>query len=91
MEAGMRGIHNWIEYVTEAHRFSFGQYWDPAREIRSTIQSDLAALSGRDVDMSKVIMSGEWIAKRMEEESDKARLDEARDRGRDSESPDTQP
>jgi tetratricopeptide (TPR) repeat protein len=91
MEAGMRGIHNWIEYVTEAHRFSFGQYWDPAREIRSTIQSDLAALSGRDIDMSKVIMSGEWIAKRMEEESDKARLDEARDRGRDSESRDTQP
>ena len=49
MEAGMKGIYNWIEYVTEAQRFSFGQYWDPARELRSAIQSDLAALSARDI------------------------------------------
>jgi tetratricopeptide (TPR) repeat protein len=91
MEAGMKGIYNWIEYITEAHRFSFGQYWDPARELRSAIQTDLAMLSGRDVDLSKVITNGEWIAKRMEEESDKARRDEARDRARDSEGRDTQP
>lgn len=89
MEAGMRGIHDWIEYITEAHRFSFGQYWDPAREIRSAIQTDLAALSGRDIDMSKAIVSGEWIAKRMEEEGDKASRDESRDRARDSEGRDS--
>jgi tetratricopeptide (TPR) repeat protein len=92
MEAGMRGIHDWIEYITLAHRFSFGQYWDPAREIRSAIQTDLAMLSGREPDMSKVIASGEWIAKRMEEEGDKASRDESRDRDRDSDSNgDTQP
>lgn len=89
MEAGMKGIYNWIEYITEAQRFSFGQYWDPARELRSAIQSDLAALSGRDVDTSKVIMSGEWIAKRMEEEGDKASRDESRDRARDSQGRDS--
>jgi tetratricopeptide (TPR) repeat protein len=92
MEAGMKGIHNWIEYITQAHRFSFGQYWDPAREIRSAIQSDLAALSSRELDMSKAIIAGEWIAKRMEEEGDKASQDEARDRARDSDgNGDTQP
>jgi hypothetical protein len=85
MEAGMRGIHDWIEYITEAHRFSFGQYWDPAREIRSAIRNDLAALSGRETDIARVIASGELIAKRMEEEGDKASRDESRDRARDSE------
>jgi hypothetical protein len=91
IEAGMRGVHDWIEYITEAHRFSFGQYWDPAREIRSAIQNDLAMLSGREPDLSKVIASGEWLAQRMEEEGDKASRDESRDRARDSEGRDTQP
>jgi tetratricopeptide (TPR) repeat protein len=85
MEAGMRGIHDWIEYITEAHRFSFGQYWDPARDIRTAIENDLRMLSGREPDMSKAIASGEWIAKRMEEEEDKASHQESRDLQRDSE------
>ena len=47
IENGMRGIHDWIEYITEAQRFSFGQFWDPAREIRTAIQGDLAMISDR--------------------------------------------
>jgi len=27
IERGMRGIHDWLEWVTQTHRFSFGQYW----------------------------------------------------------------
>ena len=81
----MRGIHDWIEWVTEAHRFSFGQFWDPAREIRSAIQGDLAMISGKEFDWQRLISDGEWVAKRMEEEGDKARNDEVRDRNRDSE------
>ena len=85
IEGGMRGIHDWIEWVTEAHRFSFGQFWDPAREIRSAIQGDLAMISGKEFDWQRLISDGEWVAKRMEEEGDKARNDEVRDRNRDSE------
>jgi tetratricopeptide (TPR) repeat protein len=84
IEGGMRGIHDWIEYVTEAYRFSFGQYWDPAREIRSAIRNDLAMISGREFDWQRLISDGEWVGKRMEEEGDKARLDEARELSRDS-------
>jgi tetratricopeptide (TPR) repeat protein len=92
IEGGMRGIHEWLEYVTEAHRFSFGQFWDPRREIRSAIQGDLAMISGRDLDLQKLIANGEWIGKRIEEESDRARQDESRERDRDSDSNgDTQP
>jgi tetratricopeptide (TPR) repeat protein len=90
MEAGLKGIHSSIDYITQAHRFSFGQYWDPGREIRSAIESDLAALSSREVDISKVIVSGEWIARRMEEEGDKASEDESRDWSRDGDDSDNQ-
>jgi tetratricopeptide (TPR) repeat protein len=89
IEDGMRGIHDWIEYITEAHRFSFGQFWDPAREIRTAIRGDLAMISARDFDWQRLISDGEWVAKRMEEEGDKARNDEARERARDSESNDS--
>jgi hypothetical protein len=89
VETGMRGIHDWLEWVTEAHRFSFGQFWDPARAIRSAIQSDLAMISGRDLDWQRVVTDGEWVAMRMEAEGDKARNDEQRERQRDSEGKDS--
>jgi tetratricopeptide (TPR) repeat protein len=84
IEGGLRGINEWLEYVNEAHKFSFGQYWDPRREIRSTIQTDLAMISGRDLDWEKLVADSEWLGKRMEEESDRARRQESHDRSRDS-------
>jgi len=89
IEGGMRGIHGWLEWVTEAHRFSFGQFWDPALAIRKAIQSDLAMISGREFDWQKLITDGEWIAMQMEEEGDRARRDEARERSREGDSPDS--
>ena len=91
IEGGMKGIQAFLDYVNEAHRFSFGQFWDPAHAIRSAIQGDLAMISGREFDWQKLIVSGEWIGQMMEEEGDKARRDEARERARDSDSSDTQP
>ena len=29
IEGGMKGMNNFLEWVTETHRFSFGQFWDP--------------------------------------------------------------
>jgi len=83
IEDGLNGIYDWLEYITQTFRFSFGQYWDPSREIRSAIQKDLAMISGRDVDWQKLIADAEWIGKQIEEESDRARADESRDRNRD--------
>jgi tetratricopeptide (TPR) repeat protein len=73
IEAGMRGIHDWLDYVNQAFAFSWGKYWDPGHNIRSTIQTDLAMISARDVDLPQLIAEGEWLGKRMEEESDRAR------------------
>lgn len=79
IEGGMRGIHDEIEYVTQAFRFSYGRYWDPTREIRSSIEGDLAMLSRKDVDVQKLIGDGEWLGKRVEEEINLARRDERED------------
>ena len=76
---GMRGIHDGIEYVTQAFRFSFGRYWDPRREIRSSIEGDLAMLSGKDVNVQRLIADGEWLGKTVEEEINLARRDERED------------
>ena len=91
IESGMKGIHEWLEYITEAHRFSFGQFWDPRREIRSAIESELAMLSSKDIDWQKLIANAEWLGKRVEEESDLARQDERRAHDRDSEGNDGRP
>jgi tetratricopeptide (TPR) repeat protein len=83
IEGGMKGIHNWLEYITNAYRFSFGQFWDPGRNIRSAIEGDLAMLSGKDVDWQRLIADGEWLGRRMEWEVDRARRQESQARSRD--------
>ncbi|MGB7952123.1 MAG: hypothetical protein WCH75_30920 [Candidatus Binatia bacterium] len=85
IEGGMRGINRWLDHVNEAFRFSFGQYWDPGRDIRSAIQSDLAMIDGKDLDWQRLIANTEWLGIRMEEESDLARKQEAQEMSRDSE------
>jgi tetratricopeptide (TPR) repeat protein len=76
---GMIGIHDEIEYATQAFRFSYGRFWDPTREIRSSIEGDLAMLSGKDVNLQRLIADGEWLGTRVEEEINLARRDERED------------
>jgi tetratricopeptide (TPR) repeat protein len=83
IESGLKGIHEWLEYITEAHRFSFGQFWDPRREIRSSIEANLAMLSGKEIDWERLLTDGERLGMRMEEEADRARQDERADLDRD--------
>jgi hypothetical protein len=84
IQAGMKGISDWLEYITQAYRFSFGQFWDTRREIRSAIQGDLAMMDNKALDWQKLISDGEWLGKRVEEEIDLARRDEREDRMRDT-------
>lgn len=84
IEGAMRGMHDWLDYITEAHRFSFGQFWDPGRDIRSAIQTQLAMVPAREADAPKLIAGAEWLGKRMEEEIDRARRDETRQQSRDN-------
>jgi tetratricopeptide (TPR) repeat protein len=84
IEGGMRGINNFLDYINQAQRFSIGQFWDPAGDIRSAIQTDLAMISGKDLNWQRLTADTEWLGMRMEEESDLARRQEAESRSRDS-------
>jgi tetratricopeptide (TPR) repeat protein len=84
IEGGMRGINSFLDYINQAQRFSIGQYWDPGRAIRSAIQSDLAMISGKDLDWQRLVEDTEWLGIRMEQESDLARRQEAQARSRES-------
>src|SRR4029450_5099632 len=82
IESGMRGINSFLDYISQAQRFSIGQYWDPGRAIRSAIRSDLAMISGKDLDWQTLIADTEWLGIRMEQESDLARRQDAQDKTR---------
>jgi hypothetical protein len=73
----MRGITSFLDYINQAQRFSIGQFWDPGRDIRRAIQSDLAMISGKDLDWQRLTANTEWLGIRMEEESDLARRQDA--------------
>ena len=90
IESGMRGIHDWLDYITQGFRFSYGRFWDPNRAIRSEIESDLAMIS-KGLDWQKLIASGEWVGKQMEEEIDRARRDERDELFRDGSGKDGRP
>ena len=74
IEAGLKGVHDWLEHI-ESYTL-YGEFWDPDRKIRSEIQTNLAMISGRDIDWQTLIHRGEWVGIQMEEEIDLARRDE---------------
>ena len=74
LERGFKGLYDWLEYMNYSRPLT--AYWDPLRQIRNEIDKDLAMISGKDIDREKLIASGEWIGKEMEEEIDRVRRDE---------------
>jgi tetratricopeptide (TPR) repeat protein len=75
-ESAMKGLYEFLEYANYSGPFGFR--WDPALEIRSELERNLAMISGKDVDWNKLIVSAEWIGKRIEQEIDYVRRDEQR-------------
>ena len=81
IEAGMKGIHDWLEYTERARPFE--AYWDPARDMRKTIEKDLAGDAGREGGRDQLITDAEWVGKRLEEEVEYVRRDRRRPLERD--------
>ena len=60
-----------------------GRFWDPGGELRKEIRNGIALLSARDQDWKEIIVNGEWLGQKLEEEIDRAREDESKDTRRD--------
>ncbi|HEY2990601.1 MAG TPA: tetratricopeptide repeat protein [Candidatus Binatia bacterium] len=88
IEEGLQGIHDWLNYIEQRFAFSYGRFWDPNKEIRSKIRSDLSMISSGQIDWPKLLGDAEWVGRQMEEEIDRARRDETAEHFRDGDSRD---
>jgi tetratricopeptide (TPR) repeat protein len=73
IENGMKGIAAFLNYITTNFAYSFGQFWDPSGNIRASIKTDLAMISGANTDWPALIAAGEQLGVRIEQEEEKAR------------------
>src|SRR5262245_2689853 len=53
VESGMKGLYDWIEYYESSKPFE--AFWDPGREIRSTIEKELKLIAANKIDWSQLI------------------------------------
>jgi tetratricopeptide (TPR) repeat protein len=73
IQTAMQGLYDWLMYVQEHFRYSYGQFWDMNGTIRAAIQADLAMIASKQIDWPKLLADGEWLGKKMDEEIDVAR------------------
>ena len=75
--AALTGLRDWLDFTIA--NTSQGRFWDPSGEIRAEISRGLRAATAEKSDSATIITSGETVGYKLEEESDRARRDEAED------------
>jgi tetratricopeptide (TPR) repeat protein len=71
IEAGLRGINEWYDYIQFYH--VEGQYWDPGRRLRSSIQQELTSLSRPQRNTNETVQNVALLGREIELEIDRAR------------------
>jgi tetratricopeptide (TPR) repeat protein len=74
IQRGMQGIYNWLNYLNDSFRFSFGIDWDPEGTIRAGIKSDLAMISSGKINWPQLIADGENLGIAIEQEEEDFRI-----------------
>ena len=78
IQRGMQGIHNWLNYLNDSFRFTFGKDWDPEGTIRAGIKSDLTMISSGKINWAQLIADGERLGIGIEQEEDYYRIQDLR-------------
>lgn len=81
IQTAMKGIFDFLEYMERTKPFE--AFWDPLREMRKAIDTDIQSIGGKDFNPETLIADAEWLGKRMEQEIDNVRRDERRQFDRD--------
>lgn len=76
----LTGLREWLAYTISYT--SQGKFWDPAQQIRNQLELCLKLLGARPPNWDAIITNTEWLGSMFEEESDRARRDEAAERNR---------
>ena len=78
IENALRETYSWLNQIASTP--NNGIYWDPARAIRNQIQDALNNRSAGKLDDSALAEITEQVGRRIDDEPDRARRDEARDK-----------
>lgn len=73
--AALTGLRDWLDFTIA--NTTQGRFWDTSGEIRAEISRGLRAATAIPTDGATIIGSAELVGYKMEEESDRARRDEA--------------
>ena len=73
IQAGMKGIDDFLNSLNTNFAEEFGQLWDPGGTIRAGIKTDLAMISSGNIDWPKLVADGESLGIAIEQEDDKFR------------------
>ena len=79
IEGGMKGIHNFLDYMNQTFRYGIGQFYDPRRAIRSAIEKAQAVIASGNIDWPQLLSDGERIGIEFEQESDRAQKQQLMD------------
>jgi tetratricopeptide (TPR) repeat protein len=69
IEAGTKGIGDFVNNIV---KYPDGTYWDPARTIRNSVNSNLTMISSGNIDWPTLIANSESLASAFEQEPDRA-------------------
>ncbi len=69
METALKGIHEWLDNM--ASDSSVGNYWDPNKQIRKSIES---GLTGKPAAI-ELVVTAQRVGKQLEEEINRAQRD----------------
>ena len=83
IESGTKGILDFLNYMQQNFRYSFGKYWDTGNAIRNAANANLAMIAAGNFDWSMLISNSEALAMRFEREADQAKRDEEQQEGMD--------
>jgi len=81
IEAGLKGIKDFLNYITTTFAMSFGRFWDPGKAIRNSVDTNLAMIAKGNFDWPTLIANSETIAMNFEQEPDNARQQQEQQRG----------
>ncbi|MBI2359207.1 MAG: hypothetical protein HYV04_09925 [Deltaproteobacteria bacterium] len=69
--SALKSLNDWLDYIEQYH--PEGIYWDPGKELRAEIQSQLAMIKGKEFQLPELISRTEILGKKFEEEIDLVR------------------
>ena len=82
ISTALTGLRDWLDYTIAST--SQGRFWDPSGGIRAEISRVLRVATASPRDWEAILTGAESVGYKLEEESDRARSDEANESRRQS-------